>query len=286
MSEGISQRALAYQVKRWGLRSRRALLAARPAWLIRNQQERFVIAHMGRCGSTVLGDLLNQHSLVTYRGEIYGQHLFRVKRDHGKDAWRDVDLPAVLDRELRASGGAPWIGFDYVRHSLAVTQTDFATHALGLSDRGFRPILLSRRNHLARLVSSRSAISTRVWHSRASQEQPSLQQEPDRVIVPVRARQNGQPPFLARIEETDKFYSTLRDVYSDQELLELVYEDDIAPDPRIGYRRVIQYLGLEPQEPQVRLHRLGVRPLRDRIANLDEVEAFLRGTAHEWMLDA
>ena len=66
--------------------------------------------------------------------------------------------------------------------------------------------------------------------------------------------------------------------------LNLTYETDILPDPRIGYAKVCRFLGLPVQEGMVRYSRSNPYPLHDLIQNFDEVAQTLQNGPFEWML--
>jgi hypothetical protein len=72
---------------------------------------------------------------------------------------------------------------------------------------------------------------------------------------------------------------------ADKDVLQLTYEDDILKDPRIAYRRVCGYLGLEPCPAFVRHARSNPFRLDEIIENYDEVKQALSGTEFEWMLE-
>ena len=67
-------------------------------------------------------------------------------------------------------------------------------------------------------------------------------------------------------------------------VLKLRYEEDILSQPLEAYRRACEFLGLKPHDVSVRYVKTTPFPTVDVIANYWEVEAALRGTEFEWML--
>jgi hypothetical protein len=68
--------------------------------------------------------------------------------------------------------------------------------------------------------------------------------------------------------------------------LTLTYEDDIESDPMIGYRKMCDFLNIVPEPMTVRFKKRNPFPLERIILNFEDVEAALRGSRFEWMLEA
>lgn len=258
-------------------KARRVARRARPAWYVRRTRRgAFAIGHVGRSGSTVLGDMLGQHPHVHFDGETYGRHLYRVKQE----AWAATDVLARLEFEMRTSGPG-WFGFDYLPNYLSWTGLTPADHARGLRRLGFTHfVLLTRRNYLKQMVSMRAAMETRLWHDRGQVHE----RDHGTVRLPVQGRP-GALGLATRIARVEEFYAETRRIHSGDRFLELSYEEHIESDPIRGYRRVVDFLGLEAYEPVVRLRRLSTSTVRERLQNFDEVAAALQGTPYAWMLD-
>ena len=67
------------------------------------------------------------------------------------------------------------------------------------------------------------------------------------------------------------------------QILELVYEEDIERDPRIAFNRICSFAEVDQVEIAPDLVRIQTQPIDQLIANCDEVRAALRTTPYEWM---
>ena len=79
-------------------------------------------------------------------------------------------------------------------------------------------------------------------------------------------------------------FRRLDELLANRNVLRLTYEDDIAPDPRIGYRRTCEFFGIQYEPAEVRLGKSNPFPLAEILVNYSEVERALRDTPFAWML--
>lgn len=229
--------------------------------------------HVGRSGSTVLADQLGQHP-----GVRWGKELFDPKR-HRLDPPGALDL---LDRAV-AAAGPRLFGFEVKFYHLAAAGLDAASLLAALDRRGFgRFVVLRRRNLLRKIVSSQVARRTGRWHLPAGQA-PELR--PLRIDPQAVAIDGGTAPLLAVLARYEAEFRALEPLLQDREVLELHYEDDIAPDPGRAYRRTTAFLGLPGHEAAVRLRPTTPWPLAAVVENFAELRAHLAGTPYAWMAD-
>jgi hypothetical protein len=91
-------------------------------------------------------------------------------------------------------------------------------------------------------------------------------------------------PLINCLEEIDQTYRQLESLLEDKSSLWLTYEDDILPDPRIAYRKICEFIQVEPMAVDILNQRTNPFPIREIVENYDELEAMLQGTKFEWML--
>jgi LPS sulfotransferase NodH len=235
--------------------------------------------HTGRVGSTVVGDLLGQHSEVVWRGEMFEE----VARRHGYRPGPGRSAFAMLRTAMRRTREA-YFGFE--TKSLA----DQHLRWMGLSmpeyiarlkrHRFGRFIVFVRRNYLRQAVSQEVGNQTLAWHTRVDLERPtSVRLDPRRVSFGDRAL-----PLLERFEALDEHYRRLFELLPPRDTLRLTFEEHIERDPRIAYETICDWLGLVPEPVTIRYHRTNPFPLRAIVTNHDEVCETLRGTRYAWML--
>lgn len=242
--------------------------------------------HGGRSGSQVLGDLLDQHPDVAWSSEVFNA----MPRKYGPLCDRDDVARVVLDYHLFRKGSKHF-GFETkympAQHLHAdVLGMSLEAYVSLLRDLGFTHFLvLERKNRLRQLVSELVGGATRRWHARAETR------EVTRVTVRL-ADDRPQWGTYASLPDRFRKHEARREellaLLGAAPRLDLTYEDDVQPDPRLAYRKTCGFLGVDPDriEPDVRLKRTNPFPLRDVIENFDEVSAQLRGTDDAWMLDA
>jgi LPS sulfotransferase NodH len=237
--------------------------------------------HIGRSGSTVLGDLLDQHPAVTWLGEIYE---WREFRDRPAPPGPGSELLRRLQTRLPAVA-TPVAGIEakfYHLHDHRVPLGDFLAELRATGVARCRFIVLRRKNYLRKIVSSLAARQRGQWFARTGQAVPPARVEinPDRVCIDGDAQ-----PLLDYLQDWDAQFDQLDAVLAGEEPLHLTYEDDIEQDPRVAYRKVCGYLGLTPGVPEVRFHRTTPQPLAEVVTTLPAVRQALAGTRYEWMVE-
>ena len=241
--------------------------------------------HIGRCGSSVLGSLLAQHSQLFYSNEIYS---YLMPRRRGNQVLPKIDQ--VLDAS-RAEVSAQW-------HLIEIKH--LADQNLGLypklqpSDwlellmsRGYHHhLLMRRRNGLRRIVSHLRAARTGQYVRSAS----SAQQDSVAVEINIHSIQHGfaRRPLLDWLALYEHGHSQMLGLLQAQHLsyLELTYEDHIEHGPKHGYHLVCDFLGIEAEDVTVDLCRINRGSLPELISNFDAVRDCLQPTRFAWMLDA
>lgn len=241
--------------------------------------------HYGRCGSTVVTDLVGQHPDVFWDGEVF-QEMFRGRLPEQ----RLTRHPSRLLRLRRLRAGHRFYGFETKFHpayhlGAAVLDMEPAELVERLERLGFENfIVLERRNYLRQQISEEVGRRRgRVWHQAAG-SRPVLHP----IVLDVdRVRFGGwRLPLIASFEERDRLYEIQKDLLRGTRHLWMTYEQDVRDDPRIGYRRIVELLGLRPQDDvRILRSRTNPFPLRKILQNFDEVSAALRGTSYEWMLE-
>jgi hypothetical protein len=235
--------------------------------------------HPGRCGSTVVAEMLGDHPRVQWAGEI-----FEGVPWHSPTP---ADVTAYVERSSYATL-APYYGFEtkYLPHhhlsadGIDMELADYLELLRRLHFSKF--ILLHRRNYLRRAVSAAVARAQGEWHAKVA---PA---EPTRVHVDVNAFQTGncKEPLVDLFRRMDDAFSLARRLLEGDHLLQLEYEDDVLDDPTVAYQKVCRFLGIEPLKARIKLQRTNPFPYDALIDNFDEVSVVLRDTPYAWMLDS
>ena len=236
--------------------------------------------HTGRCGSTVLGQMLNQHSMIHWAGELFESHM----QDPDSTTLSATEVAKRIDSK-RSTGNAGIFGFEtkYLpqQHlSAKCINMDPATYIELLRGMGFgKFILLHRKNYLRRFISAKVGVQTRSWHSKREIESPT------KVRLNTESFGITGQPILQAFQTLDEAVTRLRGTLKKEDTLEINYEDDILNDPGVAYRKVCQFLDIPDQNPDISYVRTNPFKCADLIINYDEIEKILINTRYSWMLE-
>lgn len=239
--------------------------------------------HYGRCGSSVLCDLLGQHSDIFWDAEVF-ERMFRKQLREA----RFIRDPMLLLRLRMALAGNRYYGFETKCHSAyhlsaPVLNTSSASYIASLKQMGYGYfIILKRQNYLRQQVSEEVGRQKGgVWHQPTGAT-ASLQQ----ITIDVDCVRFGGycVGLLDSFVERDRGYADLASLLAADRTLWLTYEDDILHDPVKGYRQTCEFIEITPREVTIERSRTNPFPLNDIIQNFGEVEAYLQNTNYEWML--
>ena len=246
--------------------------------------------HIGRCGSSVLGSLLDQHPDVGYGNEIFSPYM---PRRRGEKVLPSIEQVVLESRQKLRSG----VHLFEVKHlpaqnlglypSLNVDNWLNVFESLGYKNH----ILLHRRNGLRRMVSHVRAAESGVYvasiHSQNREPSPKL-------MLPLEGIRHGFEvrSLLGWLQEYERGWQRMQALLEqcargnrDFRWLSLTYEDDLAQSPLVGYQRICSFLGLSEFEPNLRHRKLNPGSLSELIANWDEICALLTPTPFAWMLE-
>lgn len=237
--------------------------------LSRYQPFRVCMWHTGRCGSSVVADLIQRDGRIEWAGEVLERPSIEWAGLSGEEARRRCRK--AIDRQRYDAGRKPF-GFEMkLWHYRRLQQSTLEARRL-VTGLGFeRHIVLERRNYLRQRVSGRVAEESGRYHRKSGEK---------RAAVKVAIDLDTLTHFIELCEE---FYGTIRAALSDH--LYLTYEDDIELDPTAAYTKIMRYVDLEPDAVTTELRKTTTRSLRNVIENYEEVADALSGTRHAWMLE-
>ncbi len=242
--------------------------------------------HLGRSGSTVLGDVLAQHSRIYWGKEIYSPLFADWKRENGGREVRGEMPRDALDLARRHASLAMWrtFGMEVKPFHFDLIGYRGAEYIDGLRRLGFdRFIILDRDNRLRKIVSSvimHQDPSAKHYRSGDSVSAQKVTLDVERISIDFSTR-----TLLECLTDYDQQISSLDELLADDQVLRVVYEEDVEADPIVGYSKICRFLDLQPQSPTVRLKRTNPYPLSELIENYNEVRCYLTGTKYEWMLE-
>lgn len=249
---------------------------------------KIVMTHFGRSGSTVLAEMLKQHSKIFWLNEFFSLKWIHEPETYDFTLQQMVDM---IDAEVaRIHEEAPdmMVGHEIklmnFMQNPSCNMVDYAQASS--SARDYTHIVLRRRNVLNRICSTYKAAQTKVYHVRDVNE--GYKSKTFRIdfenLIDYDTGQKADtfPDLIDRaIEREEQVLENYR--AAGINYLEINYEDDIEADPQVAYCKVIDFLGLPSEPGEVSLGKTSAG-LRKELENYDDLEAQMRGSKHAWML--
>lgn len=235
--------------------------------------------HHGRCGSTVLGRILNQHPGIRWRGEIYERYAEAgIARHNFADDLKYTQIESgrkLPGFELKGlpSQHLPTLGVSLEQFVATVRDLGFS-HC----------VFLDRRNTLRKLISVQIVDQglRSSFHDKGKESALVGRLRINVQNVRIQGMHAALLDMLRHIdEETDRAREVVGRYY---DFLPLCYEDHIESDPLVAYGAIVRHLGLREHPASVTLKRINVKALEDLVENYREVQDVLAGTKYEWML--
>jgi hypothetical protein len=237
--------------------------------------------HVGRCGSTVLANLLAQHPNIYWDGKLHRKAYMLYG-----NAVRDLEISDWTCRQFSISGGR-YYGFEFkilddqYPAILGTTTRDFLRDCdtMGVS----HYILLVRRNTLRHVVSHYASRNRGSWH--ASAPGSVKQRDFNLDVSDITTGSAPGRPLLDYLQEVDDAHEAVRAQLQGQNLLEIEYESDINDrGAQYAFEKTCGFLDVPAAHAEVKNVKVNPFPLRDVLRNYDEVAALLSGTKFSWML--
>ena len=223
---------------------------------------RFIILCRPRTGSTLLEQMLGRHPQIRSRGEFFS----RLKGRDPSVVWDRMFAKAP--RRIRASGFK-------IHYNHPIDADHTGTWDFLASKPDLHVIHVRRENILRMLVSGRISRKLKTYNIRFPWQRPPLRKR--RVII--------EHEELTRvIQATEGSYRHFSGLFAGQANVEVTYEQ-LLGRPREEYRRILDFLGLEYQDPVLRLAIMNPEPLPELITNFDELRSHFTGTNWSWMFD-
>ena len=237
----------------------------------------------------MLGDLLDQNPMITWDGEMlkprrfHRQLPFPLRRLWPGAPLRDRALLRLVRDKLARADDAMAYGFETKFFHLEREGVPLSTFLHTVEQGGVDRYVILRRRNLLRIVAS-GLIAARAGRHHVSDVSP----RPDPVVIdPARVPlDRTEMPLIALLERWHDQYADLERRLDGTSTLSVIYEDDVAADPSIGYRKICAHLGVDAVHAEVRLRPTNPYPLDVLVANLDEVQRELEHTKFRWMVDA
>ena len=227
--------------------------------------------HHGRSGSTVLSGQLSQHPGIYWDAELLRKP--RVNQLNGQ-VFKDFSASAHVDI-CRFKSHRKWYGFELKPLHVKYLKLDYDAFLEDLVQMGFSHfVVLERRNTLRRIISARINWLSGKSHLKTGEARKlySVPIPADSILERIRTEIGEMEHFRKSVETRNH--------------LSLYYEDHIEQDPRVAYRMVCDFLGLDAVDVQLTLKKRNPFPVADMVDNFEEIREVLQHTEYAWMLEA
>lgn len=253
---------------------------------VNTNRELTIMFHVGRCGSTVLGDLMHQHPQVYWDGEIL-PFLF-LNRSTNETSYKDLNEGLwkrhIKDRKYLAPGRSFGIEIKFFHCDwLGITIPELLEELKEFDKLNI--IVLERQNLLRSIVSHQLALQNGTWHNHQTSNDRSIINRVN--INPNDLFQDHEKTTLIKtLTAWSKGYIDLKNYLEleKKEHLWLTYEGDIENDPTMAYRKILALLGLKNHTPIVKFKKNDRKKLVEIIENYPRLEDYLNETSFKWML--
>ena len=241
-----------------------------------------IMLHIGRCGSTVIANLLEQNPEIYWDAKLHrkAQALYGDRFSH-------MNYVSWTQQQFSMSG-ARYYGFEFkiledqYPALLNTTRATFFDHCKSIGITHY--ILLHRRNTLRHVVSHYTSMARGNWHNDSTQQASRVQIDLD--LQRVSTGRGPGRPLLRYLEEVAEAHDQTRNAFQDKAFLELEYETDIdSAGVEHGYHKVCEFLAVQPLPVALKNSRTNPFPLSETVRNYDELSSYLTGTEFEWMLE-
>ena len=243
-----------------------------------------VMLHVGRCGSTVLANLLAQDPAIYWDAKLHR----KAKSLYGRKL-HAFDHQTWLQQQFSISGGL-FYGFEFkilqdqYPAMAGLTLESFLTQCREIGVTHY--ILLVRRNTLRHVISHYASRNRGNWHFGAGDKAKAQAQTFELDLEDVTTGSAPGRGLLDYMREVDTAHADVRRLLDGQALLEIDYETDIdEKGAAFAYERICDFLGTPPVEVEIRNRKANPFPMRDTLTNYDALVARLEGTEFAWMLD-
>lgn len=232
-----------------------------------------ILVHPGRCGSTVLGGIIGQHSKISWKGEVFTRPDLEKPTDaNGNILWQDF----LEDQRRQVS--RPVLGVEIKTRQLLIRKifgANLTESIENLEQASKWPVMfLKRRNHVVRLVSALEA-RQRSKHNFKMDDVPEDVRVRVENTVTDTAYGIDNCPISEWLEKVEGIEQQLETEIRGRGGLVLEYEDHIADNPFDGASAIIRHIQQQPADAKVIHKRINPKKLSDRIENFSELESWL-----------
>lgn len=238
--------------------------------------------HVGRCGSSVLAELLAQDASMYWDAKLHRKAKFLYG-----ERFKVMDQRRWLKRQFRQSG-SQYYGFEFkcldnqYPAIAGITLGQFLDdcRAIGVT----HYILLVRRNTLRHVVSHYLSIQRGSWHLAKGRKAEQVTVDLD--LDNITTGSGAGCDIVDYFEQVDAAHNLVRQRIAPEHLLELSYEVDIDQEgPAFAYARISDFLGVGCSSVSIEHVKTNPLSIKQAVRNYDDLARRLERSRFAWMLE-
>lgn len=238
-----------------------------------------LMMHNGRSGSTLLGDMMDQHPSIFWDGETFEKFLHQksAERDIGIDhlygSFSGQDLIGEIENRIKTRAGNRQFGTEIQDYHLLMTEISLADFAERLRNLGFTKFIYLDRNYMRKIVSHIIATERDQFHvgANAKTKRSQININPEEMYIG-----HQFTTLTDTLERYKKFSDDATKVFANDDFLQLTYEEHIKNSPTVASEQVCKFLNISVHDPKIKFGKTTNIPLHDVIENYAEIETILK----------
>jgi LPS sulfotransferase NodH len=240
-----------------------------------------LMLHNGRSGSTLLGDLMDQHPAVFWDGETLEKKLHRTESRLGvgfANLYGSFDLDdgiSEIEQRMRWRSAGRIFGTELQDYHVEIMKTDIESYLLRLRKLGFERFVFLERNYLRKIASHLVATKRDRFHVNQGIK---LQPQPVRINVSRVYIGHRFTTLIDAMRQYRDFFQRAEAALNGAQILKLSYEQHIQNGPQLAVEELCHFLGLSPHHPKINFGKTTDLPLEKVIENFEEVVDYIAGT--------
>jgi hypothetical protein len=247
------------------------------------RREKVAMLHPGRCGSTVLGSLINQHPSLFWSGEPFLHHYSEkpLTLKEVNEILHNAELMKISKVYSFATKYPR--GMDLSYNCVDMSISNYVNHLKELGYNKF--VFLERENYLRRALSMEKGRKTGVWHKNAGND---TDKSVDKIELNPKNFQVGEDKYISLNEyfqQLDAEKNEIFDAVGGAPLLYLTYERDIKRDPTKAYKKYCDFVHVSYSAVDINLRKTNPGKISSLVSNYEVLERYLVSSRYSWMLE-
>lgn len=242
-----------------------------------------LMLHCGRSGSTLLGDMLDQHPDVFWDGEVVEKLLHNISQKDGvgiNHLQGTLSLDDVINRietRMRTRSGGKIYGIEIQDYHLKFINSSVEDFLIKSKRIGFNRFIYLDRSPIRKMVSHLVATKNDEWHASGKQRvsRRKIHIVPERIYIG-----HCFTTMKDTLDQMIQFKEKSIRFLSGDHLLKLDYDADIKFDPMAASSKVCAHLDIRDHKPKIKFAKTADLQLSELIENYLEVESALLRSGH------